>query len=53
MSRRYQDGCLYREKRKAGPDVWVFRFRDGQINRKEQVGTVDQFPTRKAAMKAC
>lgn len=53
MSRRYQDGCLYREKRKAGPDVWVFRFRDGQVNRKEKVGTVEQFPTRKAAMKGC
>ena len=50
---RYQEGCLYREKRKAGPDVWVFRYRDGQANRKEIVGTVEQFPTRKAAMKAC
>jgi integrase len=53
MSRRYQDGCLYREKRKAGPDVWVFRFRDGQSNRKEQIGTVEQFPTKTLARKAC
>jgi hypothetical protein len=53
MSRRYQKGSLYREKRKAGPDVWVFRFRDGQTNRKEQVGTVEQFPTKSAAMRAC
>src|SRR5215470_13977049 len=53
MSRRYQNGCLYREKRKVGPDVWVFRYRDGQVNRKEQIGTVEQYPTRKAAMKAC
>ena len=53
MSRRYQSGCLYREKRRAVPDVWVFRYRDGQSNRKEQVGTVEQFPTRKAAMKGC
>jgi integrase len=53
MSRRYQDGCLYREKRKAGPDVWVFRYRDGQANRKEKIGTVEQFPTKSAAMKAC
>ena len=52
-SRRYQDGCLYREKRKAGPDVWVFRFREGQVNRKEQIGTVEQFKTKSAAMKAC
>jgi len=53
MSRRYQDGCLYREKRKAGPDVWVFRFREGQVNRKEKVGTVEQFPSKTAARKAC
>jgi integrase len=53
MSRRYQNGCLYREKRKAGPDVWVFRYRDGQHNRKEQIGTVEEFPTRKAAMQSC
>ena len=51
--RRYQNGCLYREKRKAAPDVWVFRYRDGQTNRKEQVGTVEEFTTRKAAMQAC
>ena len=52
MSRqRYQDGCLFREKRK-GPDVWVFRFRDGQINRKEIIGTVEQFPTKSKALKA-
>lgn len=53
MSRRYQSGCLYRESRKAGPDVWVFRYRDGQSNRKEIIGTVEKFPSRKAAMKAC
>ncbi len=53
MSRRYQVGCLYRESRKAGPDVWAFRYRDGQSNRKEIIGTVEQFPTRKAAMKGC
>jgi integrase len=53
MSRRYQNGCLYREQRKSGPDIWVFRSRDGQVNRKEQVGTVEQFPTKSAAMKAC
>ena len=53
MSRRYQEGCLYRESRKSGPDVWVFRFRDGQTNRKEVVGTLAQFPTKTAARKAC
>ena len=51
--RRYQKGCLLREKRKATPDVWVFRWRDGQVNRKEIVGTVEQFKTKGAAQKAC
>ncbi|MGA8150890.1 MAG: tyrosine-type recombinase/integrase [Terriglobales bacterium] len=53
MSRRYSIGCLYREKRKAGPDVWVFRYRDGQTNRKERIGTVEDFANRREAMKAC
>src|ERR1019366_3111127 len=53
MSRRYQSGCLYRESRKAGPDVWAFRYRDRRNNRKDIIGTVEQFTTRKTAMKAC
>jgi integrase len=53
MRRRYQQGCLFREKRKAGPDVWVFRYRDGKTNRKEIVGTVEQFKTKTAAQQAC
>lgn len=53
MRRRYQQGCLIREKRKTGPDVWVFRWREGEVNRKEQIGTVEQFPTKTAARKAC
>jgi integrase len=53
MRRRYQQGCLIREKRKTGPDVWVFRWREGEVNRKEQIGTVEQFSNKSAAMKAC
>src|ERR1051325_3697202 len=53
MSRRYQAGCLYRERRKASPDIWVFRYRDGQRNRKEKIGTVEQFPTKREALQAC
>ena len=49
----YQQGCLYREKRKAGPDVWVFRYRDGQSNRKVIVGSVDELKTKTEAKKAC
>jgi integrase len=51
--KRYQRGCLYRERRHAGPDVWVFRWRDGTVNRKEQIGNVEQFKTKSAAMKGC
>ncbi len=50
--RRYQEGCLYREPRNASPDVWVFRWRDGTVNRKERLGTVEQYPTKSAARKA-
>src|SRR5438477_12581884 len=53
VSRRYQQGCLYPEPRAKGPDVWVFRYRDGQRNRKEQIGTVEQYPSLKVAMRAC
>ena len=53
MSRRYQEGCLYREKRKAGSGVWVFRYRDGQHNRKELIGTVEEFPNKSDALRAC
>jgi hypothetical protein len=53
MSRRFSRGCLYREKRKAGPDVWVFRYRDGESNKKQQVGSVADFAIKSAAMKAC
>src|SRR5579862_5216186 len=53
MRKRYQQGCLYREKRKASPAVWVFRYRDGETNRKVIVGTVEQIPTKCQAMKSC
>src|SRR5215472_14172609 len=49
---RYQNGCLTRERRKSGPDVWIFRWRDGQnSNRKIVVGTVQQYRTRASAMR--
>ena len=53
---RYQSGSLTKEKRKAGPAVWIFRWRentpDSRVNRKVVVGTVEQFPTKTAARKA-
>jgi integrase len=43
---------LFKERRKAGPDVWVFRYRDGEVNRKVNIGTAEQYRTRSAASKA-
>jgi integrase len=53
---RYQNGCLTREKRKTRPSVWIFRWREetpnGRVNRKAQVGTVEQYRTKSAAHNA-
>jgi integrase len=54
---RYQQGCIARERRNSGPDVWIFRWRetqpDGQRrNRKVVVGTVEEYSTRSEAQKA-
>src|SRR6266852_2761337 len=54
---RYQQGCIARERRSNGPDVWIFRWRESntngqRINRKVVVGTVEQYPVRSAAQKA-
>ena len=49
----FQHGSLKREKRKLGPDVWIYRWReigpDG-ICRKPKViiGTVHQFPAKRS-----
>ena len=53
---RYQSGSLTRERRNAGPDVWIFRWRedsaDGRRKRKVVVGTIEQFPTKTAALRS-
>jgi len=54
---RYQHGCIARERRNNGPDVWIFRRRETapngkRTNRKVVVGTVDEYPARSAAQKA-
>lgn len=54
---RYQQGCIARERRNNGPDVWIFRWRETQpdgkrTNRKVVVGTVDEYSTRSEAQKA-
>jgi len=54
---RYQQGSVQREKRRSGPDVWVFRWReigsDGKgKQRKAIVGTVTALTTEVSALKA-
>ena len=53
---RYQSGSLSREVRKAGPAVWIFRWREnateGRVYRKVVVGTIEQLPTKTAAERA-
>jgi integrase len=44
-------GSLYKERRKHSA-VWVFRYRDGEVNRKEQLGTVAELTLRQAREKA-
>ena len=43
---RYQLGSLTREARKAGPAVWVFRWREGDVHRKTVVGDVKEYTTK-------
>src|SRR5260370_28711071 len=53
----FQSGSLKKEKRKRGPDVWIYRFReigpDG-LGRKPKVivGTVEEYPTQALARRA-
>jgi hypothetical protein len=54
---RYQFGTLYTEPRKTGPDVWVYRWRDTNLEgkrqyRKQILGTVQEIPTQADALKA-
>jgi integrase len=49
---RYQLGSLTTEKRKNGPDVYVFRWRDGSVKRKKILGSVKDLTKAKAQRKA-
>jgi hypothetical protein len=53
----YQYGTLSQETRQRGPDVWAYRHFElvdgGKRRRKTIVGTVEQYPTRAAAERAC
>ena len=45
----YQNGCLQREMRKKGPDVWVFRYREDGNLKYRVLGTVLHYKTKAAA----
>ena len=54
---RHQNGSLQCVKRKSGESVWIFRWRETQIDgsrkyRKVVVGTVEEFPTEASAQSA-
>lgn len=48
----YQNGCLQRETRKKGPDVWVFRYRENGDLKYRVLGTVLQYKTKATAQQA-
>lgn len=53
----YQQGSLTLEERKKGPAVWVLRWRETGSNertilRKQQIGTVERYPSEAAARAA-
>jgi integrase len=53
---RYQQGSLTIERRKNGPPVWVYRWRENypggkRVKRKRILGNKCQFPTKAAAMR--
>ncbi len=48
----YQNGCLQREARKKGPDVWVFRYREDGNLKYRVLGAVLQYKTKAAAQLA-
>jgi integrase len=55
--KRYQHGSLTTEKRKSGPAVWIYRWREidtrgEQVNRKKVIGNRDTHPSKAAALKA-
>ncbi|KAA6459121.1 site-specific integrase [Acidobacteria bacterium AB60] len=54
---RYQQGSVQRDKRRNGPDVWIFRWRElgpngKSIQRNTVIGSVADLPNRASALKA-
>ncbi len=54
---RYQFGTLALEARRRGPGVWTYRYFESvngqKRKRKAIVGTLEQYPTRDSAQRAC
>jgi integrase len=49
---RFKAGSLTKEERKNGPAVWVFRWKDGRIRRKQILGTAKELNKSQAQKKA-
>lgn len=47
----YQQGSVVCKPRKRGPDVWVFRYLDENVQKSIPIGTVVKFKTKAAARK--
>ena len=50
-------GCMQRNSRKEGPDVWQFRWSETRLDgkrlyQKKIVGTVEQYPNEDAARRS-
>jgi len=48
----FQRGWIVRKARSKGPDVWVLRWRDGDINMSKTLGTTQQLRSRAEAQRA-
>jgi integrase len=49
---RYQQGSLTIERRSSGPDVWVYRWRQSGVRRKQLLGNVKELTKTQAQKKA-
>jgi integrase len=48
----YQSGSVVRKARVKGPDVWAFRYMDGDgVQRSKRIGTLQKYPTKAGAEK--
>jgi integrase len=54
--KKFQQGSLFRTKRKGGTDVWVFRWYDyssgKRVYKKQIIGNVEQMPSKRDAEKS-